>query len=152
MGNDANAGGDVLTQDEGQAFDKGVYRAFVASLRLEQVETIKVAAHRLRVSDVISTETEIEPSFAVDHQQGAVFFKYDLAARVLDAEDAVAATIDVTVVLVFATPMTDAEPAMIDHFAGSSAYLMAHPYLREALGATALRIGFPGVLLPVARN
>jgi preprotein translocase subunit SecB len=29
---------------------------------------------------------------------------------------------------------------------------MAHPYLREAIASTALRIGFPGVLLPLIKH
>lgn len=128
------------------------YGAFVGTLELDAVETMAVRAERSEHGDLVRTEAEVESSVAVDPDQEAVFYRYDLTARVLGEEDVEIASIGVSLVLVFTTPMTSADPEMVQYFGGTSAFMMAHPHLREAVNSLASRIGLPGVVLPIVRR
>ena len=127
------------------------YSEFVGTLELVAVETMSVRAERAEHGERVRTVAQVESSVAVDPDQEAIFYRFDLTAQVLAEEDVEIARFDVSLVLVFTTPMTSADPEMVQYFGGTSASMMAHPYLREAVSSLAARIGLPGVVLPIFR-
>lgn len=145
-----------MTADEVAAdaveLDNEAYRAWVAGLELVRVDTIHVRATRSGPGDAAGVETDLDSSFAIDAAQGAVFYKYDVGARIVDADETSIGEVEATLVLVFEASSTDVPVAMVDHFGGTSAFMMVRPYLRETVGGLAARIGFAGVILPIARR
>jgi hypothetical protein len=85
-------------------------------------------------------------------QDGAVIhYRYDLTAHFTDDHGTALGSAAASV-LITARATTAADTASIEQFGGTSGALVAHPYLREAIASTTLRIGFPGVLLPLIKH
>ena len=132
-------------------FDLDAYRAFVAGLELQRVDTLDVSASRSGDGEMQDAQAEVDSSFAIDSTQRAVFYKYDLTVRISGPGEVRLGEVKGTLVLVFRAASLDAPVEMVDHFGGTSAFMMAHPYLRELAASLAARIGFPGLALPLVR-
>lgn len=129
--------------------DPATYNAFVDALELSDVEIVKLHAERTSEGTVARTEFDLGASYMQDGE--AIRYRYDLAAYLSDDEGAVLGHVTASAVVV--TRTTGALDAVcIERFGATSGALIAHPYLREAIGSSAQRIGFPGVLLPAIRR
>jgi hypothetical protein len=88
------------------------------------------------------------PTFRLN--EDTIQYRFDVTAHFLDDSGATVGNSSASVILAArGAPTTDV--ACIEYFGATSAALMVHPYLREAIGSTAQRIGFPGVLLPMIK-
>jgi hypothetical protein len=121
---------------------------FADSLVLKSVETLRVTGSRQRVGTVGRTTAVIGASVAVDEDQQAIFYRYDLRATLMDDGGESMGEVEADVVLVYATAMTDAGAEVVERFGGTTGLATARPFLGECLTSLAARIGFPGVMLP----
>ena len=129
--------------------DAATYNAFVADLKLADIEVFKI--HGERTATGLATQTRFDLMASYMLGEAIIHFRYEVTAHFVDDHDTVlgnaAASVQITV-------RTDnaVNEACIEQFGGTSGALMAHPYLREAIATTAQRIGFPGVLLPMIKH
>lgn len=129
--------------------DTSAYNSFVAALHLTGIELIKV--HGERMASGAASQTRFDLTVGYMLSDGAIQYRYDLAAHFLDDAGIVMGNASASVLLVASNaPTTDV--ACVEHFGATSGALMVHPYLREVIASTAQRIGFPGVLLPMIKH
>jgi hypothetical protein len=129
--------------------DAPAYNSFVAALQLMGIEAVKV--HGERMASGAASQTRFDLAVGYMLGEGAIQYRYDLAAHFLDDTGIALGSASASVLLVASNaPTTDV--ACIEHFGTTSGALMVHPYLREIIASTAQRIGFPGVLLPMIKH
>lgn len=136
-----------MTED---VHDPAVYNAYVATVRLENVEVVSL--HGERVDDVAAVG---EPRFDITsryqrREGGSVVYRYDATCRLPGPDGAEVGRVHA---LVHVHTVSD-EPGpdwVVERFGRTSGAFVAHPYVREAIGTTAHRVGFPGVVLPMIK-
>jgi hypothetical protein len=129
--------------------DPAAYNAFLEGLELADVEIVKLHAERTNGGAAGKTKFDFTASY---RQDGAVVhYRYDVTAYVTGDEGTSLGNAAASV-LVITRIAGAADPAFIERFGATSGALIAHPYLREAIASSALRIGFPGVLLPIIKH
>jgi hypothetical protein len=88
------------------------------------------------------------PEVLVEPPRFACRFTYRLT--MLDSEDGQLASIEIVLVLEFEMDGDDApDPDAVHAYVDGNAFFMAHPYFREALHATTLRLGLDPVVLGI---
>lgn len=128
--------------------DVEVYNSFVAVLQLTGIEVVKVQGERIAPGTAAQTRFDLTAGYMVN--EDALQYRFDVTAHFLDDSGTTVGNSFVSVILAArCAPATDV--ACIERFGATSAALMVHPYLREAIASTAQRIGFPGVLLPMIK-
>lgn len=141
--------GDAVVVDEqrlstGQA-DSVEYNAFLAGISLQAIELASLRGERRAAGDAPLTKFESEAAYQVG--DNALYYRFDVHAHLTDETDTDYGEVSASVIVSIEVKSIPAE-ACLERFGGTSAAMMAHPYLREALANTALRMGFQGVLLP----
>jgi preprotein translocase subunit SecB len=129
--------------------DPTVYNAYIAGLAVRDVEVVRVYAERH--ATVEPSEVKFDTALGYARQEGAVNYRYDVTARLVDAEGSDVARVEVAAVLVTEST-SPSDEATVAQFAGTSGAMIAFPFLREAIATTAQRIGYPGVLMPIIRT
>jgi len=141
----------AATRPDARAADLelATYSAFVAGLELAGIELVKVHGERTAAGAAAQTRFDMTAGYMQDGT--VIHYRYDLTAHFADDHGTVLGSAAASV-LITARATTAADTASIEQFGGTSGALVAHPYLREAIASTALRIGFPGVLLPLIKH
>lgn len=127
--------------------DPEQYNAWVAGLAIEEVQLVKLAGERKVAGEPASLGFGFTGGFANDAVHLRI--RYEVSAGVLAEDGTVLTDIEASVVVVL-TMSERGTPECYNRFAGSNGALMAHPYLREVVQATAARLGHPGVIVPMA--
>jgi hypothetical protein len=124
------------------------YSAFVDGLELAEIELVKI--HGERTASGAATQTRFDLTASYQQDGTAIHYRYDVIAHLTsDAGTDLGHAVASVVVTTHATVVGDV--MCIERYGEASGALMAYPYLREAIAATAQRIGFPGVLLPMIK-
>ena len=123
------------------------YNAFVASITHMNVSTIKVTGERTAGGNAANTKFELSSQYQI--KPNKVLYRFDARGDIVDADKATLGNIETSVLVTFNTSIEQPDEACIKQFGATSAAMIAHPYLRESLSATALRIGIPGIVLPI---
>ena len=117
-------------------------------LQLAGIELVKVQGERIAPGTAAQTRFDLTAGYMLN--EDAIQYRFDVTAHFLDDSGATVGNSSASVILAArGAPTTDV--ACIERFGATSAALMVHPYLREAIASTAQRIGFPGVLLPMIK-
>jgi hypothetical protein len=122
------------------------YNAFITALQLAGIELVKIQGERTSPGGSTQSQFNLSAGFMQDGE--AIHYRYDVTVQFLDDTGNAVGNASASVLLV-ATGVSDFDTTCFERFGATSGALMAHPYLREAIAATAQRIGFPGVLLPM---
>ena len=128
--------------------EPATYNAFVGGLELAGIELVRVHGERTEAGAAAQTRFDMSAGYMRDG--GAIHYRYDLTAHFTDDRGTALGSAAASVLITARAAAADT--ASIEQFGGTSGALMAHPYLREAIASTALRIGFPGVLLPLIKH
>jgi hypothetical protein len=128
--------------------EPATYNAFVGGLELAGIELVRVHGERAEAGAAAQTRFDMSAGYMRDG--GVIHYRYDLTAHFTDDRGTALGSAAASVLITAHTAAADT--ASIEQFGGTSGALMAHPYLREAIASTALRIGFPGVLLPLIKH
>lgn len=139
----AGAADEVLGPDVEQ------YRVFVEGLELAGVEVVRVFGERRLAGHAPQTRYSLGAGWQAE--RGSVVWRYDVGAHLTDEADADFGGVEASVI-VSARTDSSVDPACAEQFGGTSGAFIAHPYLREAIASTALRLGFVGVLLPMLKD
>lgn len=123
------------------------YNAWLSGVRLGAIEVVRVHAERRRGGVAPQTAYGLGVGWA--SEGGRIFWRYDVTAHLTDDESTDFGEVQVSVVLSVEHDRSDADPACLELFGSTSGAMMTHPYLREAVATTALRVGFPGVMMPM---
>lgn len=138
---------DSSVDEAAEPIDPQAYNNFVASVALTAIDVVGIGGERRAAGDATQTRFDLGAGYQVEN--GAIHYRFNATGHLTDEADIdyghVTASVVVTLTLAAAAP----DVACIERFGSSSATMMAHPYLREALASTALRLGFNGVLLPL---
>jgi hypothetical protein len=134
------------TLGESAAPSAEAYSAFVQALTLESIDVVKLNAERRAPGD--ASHTRFELSAAWQRAEDRMLWRYEVVAHLTDPDENDYGTVEAAVIV---SARSDVEPdlAALQQFGMTSGSFMAHPYLREVIASTALRLGFSGVLLPV---
>jgi hypothetical protein len=127
--------------------DPTAYNAFVASVALTAINVVGVGGERRMAGDASQTRFDLTAGYQIE--DGAIHYRFDAIGHLADPAGADYGQVSAAVVVTLTLTEPAPPPACVERFGGQSAAMMAHPYLREALGSTALRLGFGGVLLPM---
>ena len=123
------------------------YTTWLAGLNLSAIEIVRLNAER-RLSGVApATRYELGVGWTVD--SGQIFWRYDVQAYLTDDEGSDYGHVQVSLLVCGKRRDEDFDAGCIEQFGANSGSSMAHPFLREAVASTALRLGFPGVTLPM---
>lgn len=123
------------------------YSAWLAGLELGSIEVVRLQAER-RLSGVAPiSRYELAAGWTVEENQ--IFWRYDLTAHLTDDANSDYGDVQTSVLLRAVHSEPEADPACIERFGATSGTMITHPYLREVVATTALRLGFPGVMLPM---
>lgn len=123
------------------------YNAWLAGVKLGAIEVVRLHAER-RLGG-IAPQTAYEMGVGWANEGDKIFWRYDVTAHLTDDAGADFGDVQVSVVLTAAHEQSDVDAACVERFGSTSGVFMTHPYLREAVATTALRLGFPGVTLPM---
>lgn len=135
---------------EWQEPDPDEYNAFVAQANLAQIDVARILAERVAPGESKETAFETRLGFMVG--EGALHWRFDCTANVVDADGVTLGLVE-TAVIVTTEYVNDAPSReVMVLFGNTSAALIAHPYLRETIATAAQRIGLPNVLLPALRR
>lgn len=139
----------VDTSTRSADLEPATYNAFVDGLELAGIELVRVHGERAEAGAAAQTRFDMSAGYMRDG--GVIHYRYDLTAHFTDDRGTALGSAAASV-LITARAAAAEDAASIEQFGGTSGALMAHPYLREAIASTALRIGFPGVLLPLIKH
>jgi preprotein translocase subunit SecB len=122
--------------------------------RLAGIETVRIHGERLAGGASPSTEYRLEENYALLPEDDRVAFRLDVVADLRgDDETVTVAQVEVSIVVLYDIDgVSDEDRAALELFGASNVTVSAYPFLREAVAATALRLGFPGVNLPLLFN
>lgn len=135
-----------MTAAEGAALSAESYNEFVAGITLGEIVTTKLSAERTGPGEAGASRFDIQGGVAVE--DGTLQCQFTVTAHILTDEDQQIGSVEVVLVTLFgANPQPS--PAAAEQFARTSAATIAMPYLREAVASAALRVGFPGVTMPL---
>jgi hypothetical protein len=126
--------------------DPETYNDFIRSLALLGVDVVKVSGERRAAGESSQTAFDLEVAYQLEDQM--VRYWFQAKGRLTDEEKTNYGEIAASVVVTLRSTQTPS-PACIERFGATSAAMIAHPYLREAIATTAQRLGFLGVLLPL---
>lgn len=126
--------------------DRDAYNSFVSNVSLGSILLDHVAAVRTSGGDAARTTFELNVNYQLADE--ALLYRFAVHASLLAEDDTEVGTADAGVVVNIQTRTTP-DDASIAYFGSTSAAMMAHPFLREAIASTAQRIGFAGVMLPL---
>ena len=132
-----------------QRVDAAVYNAYVAAVDVIEVEVARVLGERHAKGRPAESHFALGSAFMRDGD--AVVYRYELKCTIVDDEAVELGHVD-TVVLVHTQATVDVPDDVLQQFAGTSATMVAYPFLREVLASTAQRLGFPGVFLPLIKS
>lgn len=127
--------------------DPQQYNAWLAGLDLGAIEIVRLHAER-RLSGV-APSTRYELSAGWTAESGQIFWRYDVQAHLTDDEGGDFGDVQASVLLRAEHRDENFDSGCIEQFGATSGTMLAHPFLREAVATTALRLGFPGVMLPM---
>ena len=131
--------------------DPEEFAAFVDRLELGQIQIAKIVANRVAAGESVETNFEIRIGFLA--ADGAIHWRFDCAATILDAQGQTLGVVEAGVIV---TAEYSGEPTpspeIMAKFGETSASFMATPFLRETIASAAQRIGLPNVLLPMVRR
>ncbi|MGL5823911.1 MAG: hypothetical protein ACRCYU_03590 [Nocardioides sp.] len=127
--------------------DPAEYNAFVERANLAQIEVTRINAERVAPGE--SQEANFETRVGYIVSDGALHWRFDCAANIVDSAGTTLGTVEAAVVVTTMYPGEPPSSETIALFGSNSAALIAHPYLRETIAAAAQRIGLPNVLLPM---
>ncbi|GCD91205.1 hypothetical protein [Nocardioides sp. LS1] len=127
------------------------YNAFVEALSLGSVETHRVLAERVGPGE--SEEASFETRVGFMTGESSAHWRYDASVTIVDSEGTALGTIEVAIVVTatYEDAAVSPSPEVLARFGGTTAALIAHPYLRETIATAAQRIGFTGVTLPMLK-
>jgi hypothetical protein len=123
------------------------YNKFVSSLSLISVDLVKISGERRIAGASSQTAFELEAGYQLDNQ--TIRYRFDVKGHLTDEDNTDYGDVTAAVLVTLATDQAPADP-FVERFGGLSALMIAHPYLREAIAATAQRLGFLNVVLPLA--
>jgi len=124
------------------------YNTFIAGLEVEAIELVRLTAERTAPGHAVETRFELGAGYRFD--ESSAQWRYDITAIPTDDTGSELGRLEASIVVAGHT----ANPPQQDcvaHFGQSSGALMAHPYLREAVASTGLRLNFGGLLLPMIK-
>lgn len=131
--------------EQPRVLDAERFNAFVEAATLTAVDVVAVSGERRAAGEAPLARFDLSAGYQLEGR--TIHYRFDGVARLSDSDDVdygeVGASVIVTV-----TVTVDPDPACVEMFGAMTTAMTAHPYLREALASTALRLGFPGVLLP----
>jgi hypothetical protein len=143
------------TPDEGSAFvasvadtpiDAEAYNRFVQSASLSGITVVALNGERRASGDATQTRFHVEAGFKTEGD--FILYRFDGVGRLTDQQETDYGEVSASVIV--AVKVTEIpEPTFIEQFGATSAVMMAHPYLRETLASTALKMGFRGISLPM---
>lgn len=138
-----------MTDEEVQ--DPAVYNAYVAQVRLDNVEVVRLLGERLADGPVEGDpEIEITAQYQRRGSGEVVVYRYDATCRLPGTDGTEVGRVHALVHV----HTVSGEPGpdwVVERFGRTSGAFVAHPYVREAIGTTAHRVGFPGVVLPMIK-
>lgn len=123
------------------------YNAWLSGVTLGAIEVVRVHAERRRGG--VAPQTEYGLGVGWTSEGGRIFWRYDVTAHLTDDASTDFGEVQVSVVLSVEHERADVDPDCVELFGTTSGALMTHPYLREAVATSALRVGFPGVMMPM---
>lgn len=138
-----------VTVDEVELTEETIeqYNAFIKGARLRALDTISFAADRLRPGSSPRTEYELGSSFTIEGD--TLFIRFDVTATLMGEDDEAVANVRVAQVVAFSFAGDPPPRWIIERFTAMSVSMMVTPNLREAVQSLALRLGYPGVTLPM---
>lgn len=122
------------------------YNAFVSTLSLASIDLVAVSGERRSVGVASRTRFDLQAGFQLGDD--AIRYRFDLTAHLTDDDAGDCGQVSASVIITVSAP-EGMDAACAEQFGDTSATMLAHPFLREAIASTAQRIGFPGVLLPL---
>lgn len=135
--------------DEALVPDVEQYRVFVEGLELAGVELVRIVGERRVAGHAPQTRYALGAGWQAE--TGSIVWRYEVSAHLTDETDADFGVVEASVIVIGRTA-AEVDRACAEQFGGTSGALIAHPYLREAIASTALRLGFVGVLLPMLKD
>ena len=141
-----DAGSIEIKAGEDSELDPATYNTFIATLQLVGIELVKIQGER--TSSGTSAQNRFNLSAGYMLAGDKIHYRYDVTAHFLDDAENAVGNASASVLLI-ADGVSAFSPVYFEHFGATSGALMVHPYLREAIASTALRIGFQGILLPM---
>lgn len=123
------------------------YNTWLAGLNLSVIEIVRLHAERRLSGAAPATRYELGAGWTAEGDQ--IFWRYDVQAHLTDDEGSDYGDVQVSVLLRGEHREQDFDAGCIEQFGATSGTMMAHPFMREAVSTTALRLGFPGVMLPM---
>jgi hypothetical protein len=137
---------DPTTADATEALTAQTYNGFIADLQLLGIDVVRISGERRRSGHAAQTRFDLAAAWQPDDE--TIQWRYDVTAHLTDPDDADYGSVEASVIIA-GRARTAPDPACAEQFGRTSGAMMAHPYLREAIATTALRLGFTGVLLPL---
>ncbi|MCW2608438.1 MAG: hypothetical protein JWO60_3131 [Frankiales bacterium] len=123
------------------------YNTWLEGLSLSVIEVVAVQAERRRSGPAPATQYQLGAGWSVE--ENWLFWRYDVTAHLTDDDGTDYGDVQASVLLRGQHRGDDTDPACMERFGATSGTIMAHPYLREVIATTALRLGFVGVMLPM---
>lgn len=136
----------ALAAGEPQVLDAERYNAFVEAASLTAVDVVAVSGERGAAGEAPLVRFDLSAGYQVEGR--TIHYRFDGVARLSDSDDVDYVEVKASVI-VTVTVRVDPDPACLEMFGAMTTAMTAHPYLREALASTALRLGFPGILMPI---
>jgi CO dehydrogenase/acetyl-CoA synthase delta subunit len=125
------------------------YHTFVEKLELATVQYWAMHCERLKVGEAPKTTYALGVKLAIEGQRA--YYRVDAYATPLDVDDQPVAQIENSVIVAFDLPKSDPPPEWaLARFGSQNAVMMAYPFIREAVASMALRLGLPGIIMPMA--
>ncbi|MDT0263180.1 hypothetical protein [Jatrophihabitans lederbergiae] len=131
----------------GDTVDPGTYNDFVTSVALTAINVVGIGGERRAAGEATQTRFDLGAAYQVETD--AVHYRFDATGQLTDEAGTDYGQVSASVVLTLTLTAPAPPPPCIERFGSMTATMVVHPYLREALASTALRLGFGGVLLPL---
>lgn len=123
------------------------YNAFVRDAELTAVELQKVSAERLSAGVVDDVDLTTTPEYVIGANR--VFYRFDAVAVLRDSLGTEIGRVTAVLALAFSFGADTPSPDVAGRFGLTTAQLLAHPYLREAIQSLGARVGLRDVTLPL---
>lgn len=125
-----------------------LYNEFIAGFELLGIDTVRVAGERRMSGQAPQTHYSLGAGFDVN-DDATVRFRYDVLAQLTDEEGkADYGSVEASVILSGRSTIHPDSRCLV-RFGRTSGAFMTHPYLRELIATTAIRLGFTGVAMPL---
>jgi hypothetical protein len=131
---------------QGAGPDPDTYNAYVAGLQIQEVQVVRLFAERLQVGPAATNQFEMQAGYQRP-DASTVHYRYDVIAHIAGEEGNELARIEAAVVVGMVGQPGDDQT--VERFGATSGAMIAHPFLREVVASTALRLGVWGVVLPL---